>query len=53
MPKYKVRNFHFHREIKSDGVKSYQTYEPGAVVELSVEEGDRYKHLIEPVNSKQ
>ena len=48
--KYKVRNFYLHREsVDERGAKSYQTYEPGTVVELSLTEAERYKHLVELV----
>lgn len=47
--KYKVRNFYLHRESVEGGVKSYQTYEPGAIVELTPTEGEKYKHLVELV----
>lgn len=48
--KYKVRNFYLHREsVDGEGIKSYQTYEPGAIVELTPTEGEKYKHLVELV----
>ena len=49
MTKYKVRSFALHKEIFEDGKKSLQSYRPGATVELTDEEFDKYKHLVEPM----